>query len=114
MFYRRKYYVVKNEFVEIFNKHFNETNLPNQLSYGSRLIGRWMKEIDDRTTEIFAIWEYDNYEAYVEIENRIRADISHVNKVKKWYEDNGGRDYVLSKYIIQVRDEKLISTVSNT
>lgn len=35
MFYRRKYYVVKNEFVDRFNHHFNETNLPNQLSHGS-------------------------------------------------------------------------------
>ena len=35
MFYRRKYYIVKNEFVEIFNEHFNNTNLPNQLKYGS-------------------------------------------------------------------------------
>ncbi|TKI20624.1 cytoplasmic protein, partial [Bacillus cereus] len=41
MFYRRKYYVVKNEFIEVFNDHFNNTNLPNQLKHGSRLIGRW-------------------------------------------------------------------------
>ncbi|MGM2842348.1 NIPSNAP family protein, partial [Bacillus cereus group sp. Bce002] len=38
MFYRRKYYVVKNEFIEVFNDHFNNTNLPNQLKHGSRLI----------------------------------------------------------------------------
>ncbi len=44
MFYRRKYYIVKNEFIEIFNEHFNKTNLPNQLKHGSRLIGRWMKD----------------------------------------------------------------------
>lgn len=59
MFYRRKYYVVKNEFIEIFNDHFNDTNLPNQIKHGSRLIGRWMKDNNDGTTEVFAIWEYD-------------------------------------------------------
>ncbi|MZE90161.1 cytoplasmic protein, partial [Bacillus anthracis] len=52
MFYRRKYYIVKNEFVEIFNGHFNNTNLPNQLKYGSRLIGRWMKDNKNGTTEV--------------------------------------------------------------
>ena len=112
MFYRRKFYVVTNDFVEEFNNHFNKTNLPNQLSHGSRLIGRWMTPNDDDTTEIFAIWEYDNYEAYVEIENKIIADIKHVNKIKKWYEVNGGREHVLTKYILQVKSEKLISTVT--
>mgnify|MGYP003541091535 FL=1 len=62
MFYRRKFYVVTNDFVEEFNQHFNETNLPNQLNHGSRLIGRWMTPLDEGTTEIFAIWEYDDYE----------------------------------------------------
>ena len=53
MFYRRKFYVVTNDFVEEFNNHFNKTNLPNQLSHGSRLIGRWMTPNDDDTTEVF-------------------------------------------------------------
>ncbi len=39
MFYRRKYYIVKSEFVEVFNDLFNHVNLPNQLKHGSRLIG---------------------------------------------------------------------------
>ncbi len=55
MFYRRKFYVVKSGFVEIFNVHFNNTNLPNQIKHGARLVGRWMKANDDNTTEIFAI-----------------------------------------------------------
>ena len=42
MFYRRKYYVVNNDFVEVFNKHFVENNLPNQLKHGAKLVGRWM------------------------------------------------------------------------
>jgi hypothetical protein len=55
MFYRRKYYVVKNEFIEVFNDHFNNTNLPNQLKHGSRLIGRWMKDNKNGTYEVFSI-----------------------------------------------------------
>ena len=114
MFYRRKFYLVRNDFIEEFNKHFNETNLPNQLSNGSRLIGRWMTAHDELTTEIFAIWEYDSYEDYVEIENKIVADTVHVNKIKVWYEAHGGREYVLSNYILQVKNEKLIDTVAPT
>lgn len=64
MFYRRKYYIVKNEFVEIFNTHFNETNLPNQMRHGARLLGRWMTPNSETTIEVFAIWEYDSYEKY--------------------------------------------------
>ena len=111
MFYRRKYYIVKNEFVEEFNRHFKETNLPNQLSNGTRFIGRWMKKYDESTTEIFAIWEYDSYEEYIEIETKIRQDQDHLAKIKQWYEQHGGRDYVLSNYIVEVKDEDLISTV---
>ena len=114
MFYRRKFYIVKNEFVEEFNKHFNETNLPNQLSHGSRLIGRWMRPNEEDTTEIFAIWEYDSYEAFIEIEDKIIADVNHVNKIKEWYDKNGGREHVLTKYIVQVKNEKLISTVTTS
>ena len=114
MFYRRKFYIVTNDFVEEFNRHFNETNLPNQLSHGSRLVGRWMTAHDEHTTENFAIWEYDSYEDYVEIENRIVADTTHVNKIKAWYEAHGGREYVLSNYILQVKNEKLIDTVAPT
>lgn len=111
MFYRRKYYVVKNEFVEIFNNHFNETNLPNQLSHGTRFIGRWMTPASDTTTEIFAIWEYDSYEDYIAIETKIREDKEHVEKIKAWYEQHGGRENVLNNYIVAVKDEKIISTV---
>lgn len=80
MFYRRKYYIVKNEFVEIFNEYFNNTNLPNQLRYGSRVIGRWMKDNKNGTTEVFAIWEYDSYEQYKEIESKIRNDEKYIRK----------------------------------
>ena len=111
MFYRKKYYIVHNDFVSVFNKHFNETNLPNQISHGSRLVGRWMKKIDDATTEIFAIWEYDSYEDYVTIESRIHEDTVHVQKINAWYEQHGGRAHVLKNYILEVRNDALVSTI---
>lgn len=111
VFYRRKYYTVKNEFVKTFNDHFNKTNLSNQLKHGARFIGRWMKDNGDGTTEIFAIWEYDSYEDYVEIEKNVRADKEHVQRVVEWYEQNGGREFVLTELILEVRNEVLLSTV---
>ncbi|WLD94506.1 NIPSNAP family protein [Alkalihalobacillus sp. AL-G] len=111
MFYRRKFYIVKNEFVEVFNAHFNNTNLPNQLKHGARFVGRWMKEIDDRTTEIFAIWEYDSYGDYKEIEANVRSDEAHVKRVQDWYKQHGGKQHVFSEYISEVRNEEIKSTV---
>ncbi|WP_374055727.1 NIPSNAP family protein [Rossellomorea sp. FM04394] len=114
MFYRRKFYTVKKEFVDIFNDLFNNINLPNQLKHGSRLIGRWMKDNEDGTVEIFAIWEYASYEDYVEIENTIRSDEAHVNRIKNWYEKNGGRDYVYKEFILEMRNEAMESTVDRS
>lgn len=111
MFYRRKFYIVKNEFVEIFNKHFNEHNMPTQTKYGARLIGRWMVPYNKETTEIFAIWEYDSYEDYVEIENNVRSDKVHVKRVQEWYEQHGGRENVFRNYILKVRNEEIKPTV---
>lgn len=111
MFYRRKFYTVKSDFVDVFNKHFNHTNLPSQLKYGSRLIGRWMKTNQDQNVEIFAIWEYDSYEDYVEIENKVRSDEAHFKRVKDWYENNGGREYIYKEFILEVRNEILESTL---
>lgn len=111
MFYRRKYYIVKYDFVETFNKLFNEINLPNQLKHGSRLVGRWMLPHSESTNEIFAIWEYESYEEYLEIEERIRGDKEHITRIKNWYEEHGGRDRVYSEYIVEVKNEKLITTL---
>ncbi|MDM5340601.1 NIPSNAP family protein [Fictibacillus enclensis] len=111
MFYRRKFYTVKSDFVEEFNAHFNNTNLPNQLKHGARLVGRWMRDNKDNTVEIFAIWEYDSYEKYVEIETNVKNDEAHVQRIKDWYENNGGREQVLSKYILEVKNEALESTL---
>ncbi|MGP4081521.1 NIPSNAP family protein [Pseudalkalibacillus sp. R45] len=111
MFYRRKFYIVKNEFVEVFNEHFNNTNLHNQQKHGARLIGRWMKENDDHTTEIFAIWEYDSYEDFKEIESNVRNDKAHVKRVQDWYQRHGGKETVFKEYILEVRNEEIKSTV---
>jgi len=113
MFYRRKYHIVSNEFVEIFNTHFNENNLPNQLKHGARLVGRWMIPKDEKTTEIFAIWEYNSYDDYVEIENKVRKDKEHVQRVQDWYDKHGGREYVINNYLIQVRNEEIKATIHN-
>ena len=112
MFYRRKFYIIKNEFVEKFNEHFNNTNLPNQLKHGARLKGRWMSDNKDNTTEVFAIWEYDSYNDYIEIENNVKADNSHINRIEEWYEKNGGREHVFTDYILEVKNEALVSTLN--
>ena len=111
LFYRRKFYIVKNDFVDILNTHFNETNLPNQIKHGARLVGRWMTPKNNSTTEIFAIWEYDSYERYEEIEANVRSDREHLKRISHWYEQNGGRDYVSKEYIIEVKNEQLVSTI---
>jgi hypothetical protein len=111
MVYRRKFYIVKSDFVEEFNALFNHTNLPNQLKHGARLVGRWMKDNGNDTFEIFAIWEYDSYEGYLEIESNVRSDMPHVQRVKDWYEIHGGKEHILKNYILEVRNEVLESTV---
>lgn len=111
MFYRRKFYIVKDDFIEKFNEHFNTTNLPNQLKHGARLIGRWMIDNKDRTVEVFAIWEYDSYEDYLDIEKRVRSDEGHINRINDWYEKNGGRAHIFNEYIFEVKNEVLASTI---
>ena len=111
MFYRRKFYIVKKEFVENFNRHFNEINLPNQLKNGARLVGRWMLDVREDNVEIFAIWEYDKYEDYVQIEKRIRSDREHVDRVNSWYEEHGGKEYVQRTFFVQTKNEYLTSTL---
>jgi acylphosphatase len=111
MFYRRKFYTLKSEFAEVFNNLFNNINLPNQLKYGSRLVGRWMKDNNDGTVEIFAIWEYDSYEDFLKIEEKVRSDAAHVQRINKWYDANGGKEFVQKEYFIEVRNEALESTI---
>lgn len=111
MFFRRKFYIIKNEFVDVFNEHFLETNLPNQLKHGARLVGRWMLPHDQTSTEIFAIWEYDSFQRYKEIEANVRADQEHLKRIRDWYEKHGGREHVFKEYCLEMRNEELTSTL---
>ena len=47
-----------------------------------------MKDNKNGTTEVFAIWEYDSYEQYKEIESKIRNDEKYIRKymngMKTW------------------------------
>lgn len=117
MFYRQKSYKIKMEFVENFNDLFNKINLPNQLKHGSNLVGRWMKpnasSRDTDIIEIFAIWQYNSYEEYLEIETKIQNDKAHIKHINDWYEQNGGREYVLKEYILEIRNEFIESTLKN-
>ncbi|OCA88201.1 cytoplasmic protein [Bacillus sp. FJAT-27225] len=110
MFYRRKSYIVKNDFVDSLNTLFNDYSFLKRLHYGARLTGRWMVPIDAETTEIFSIWEYDNFESFLEIEATIREDEDHLQQVNSWYDAYGGKDYVYKQYIVEVRDEQIRPT----
>lgn len=67
---------------------------------------------DQSTTEIFAIWEYDSYEKYKEIETTVRGDREHIERINKWYEQNGGKAYVYKEYILEVKNEQIFSTLT--
>jgi len=102
---------VKADFMTAFNQLFTDINLPNQLKYGSKLIGRWMKDIGNGTFEVFTIWEYDNIDDYNNIETQIRNDKPHLQQIKDWYDMNGGKEYVFKEKILEVKNEEIISTV---
>jgi hypothetical protein len=99
MFYKRKYYIVKTNSLRHLINFFNEINLPNQLKHGSWLVDRWMVPHSETATEVFAVWEYDSYEEYQEIESRVRSDNEHLYRIKKRFEKHGGRDRVYKEYI---------------
>jgi hypothetical protein len=51
-----------------------------------------MSEEKNGIVEIFALWEYDSYEDYEKIENKVKSDEEHVNRVQTWFKKMGGRD----------------------
>jgi hypothetical protein len=110
MIYRRKKYYVDASIVDEFNTHFNNTLLPTQLKYGARLVGRWMTQNNDGTVEIFAIWQYDSNEDYEKIENNVRSDNEHVQRVQNWFEKMGGREN-LKKVFHKIGEDFIESTV---
>ncbi|SDC95875.1 hypothetical protein SAMN05428987_3531 [Paenibacillus sp. CF095] len=66
---------------------------------------------NESTTEIFAIWEYDSYEEYKKVEKIVRSDSEHKKRINKWYEENGGRENVYKQFILEVRNEQILSTL---
>ncbi|MFS1513724.1 NIPSNAP family protein [Chengkuizengella sp. SCS-71B] len=110
MIYRRKTYKIEASLRSEFNLHFNKTLLPTQLKYGARLVGRWMTKGKNKDEiEIFAIWEYDSYEDYINIENKVRSDKEHVNRIQDWFEKIGGREK-LKKYLKDEIKEDFLET----
>lgn len=107
MFYRRKHYIVVDDFVAPLNELFSKVNLPNQLKHGARLVGRWMIPLDGGVTEIFAIWEYDSVESYRRVEEKVRGDRDHVKRIQEWYASHGGKARVFETQIREVRDEEI-------
>lgn len=81
MIYRRKTYKIDPEQYERFNRFFHEYLYPNQMKHGATLVGRWVTEAKD---EITAIWEYENMEAYENIEQLVRADEMHKKAQEQW------------------------------
>ncbi len=62
-------------------------------------------------TEVFAIWEYDSYEQYKEIESKIRNDEKHIRRIHEWYEKTWRKQYVFQRYIVEMKNEELVCTV---
>ncbi|SFS41159.1 NIPSNAP family protein [Paenibacillus sp. 453mf] len=89
---------------------FNDALLPTQLKYGARLIGRWQTTLNEETSEIFAMWEYDSLEQYDEIEKRIKSDVEHVSKVQQRL-DAIGRDR-LKEALQDIKQEFFTTTVN--
>ncbi|MCT2536236.1 NIPSNAP family protein [Aquibacillus koreensis] len=110
MNYRRKMYKVAPSILDEFNKHFNQTLLPTQLKYGARLVGRWMTKENDGVIDIFAIWEYDSYEDYEIIENKVKSDEEHVKRVQKWFQKMGGREK-LKEVFFSIEQDFIETTV---
>lgn len=74
MLYRRKTYEIDPAVYEVFTNFFHTYLLPNQLTHGAKLLGRWVNE---EKTEIMALWAYRDREHYEEVEQGIRASEMH-------------------------------------
>ncbi|HJF30466.1 MAG TPA: NUDIX domain-containing protein [Sporosarcina psychrophila] len=75
MLYRRKTYTIEPSMYETFTHLFHTYLLPNQLTHGAQLVGRWVNE---EQTEIMAMWSYDNRVHYETVDAGIRASEMHV------------------------------------
>lgn len=80
LIYRVKTYKVSEENLELFNEFFLQYLFPNQIKHGSHLIGRWVNSSKNKVT---AIWAYENYNHYEEIERKIRQTKMHKEAKKR-------------------------------
>jgi 8-oxo-dGTP diphosphatase len=74
MFYRRKQYKIQPEMYDTFNHFFHTYLLPNQLTHGASLVGRWVNE---SKTEILAMWAYQNRAHFERVDAAIRESEHH-------------------------------------
>ncbi|WP_187445073.1 NIPSNAP family protein [Rossellomorea vietnamensis] len=80
MIYRVKTYKISEKNLELFNEFFIQYLFPNQIKNGSSLIGRWVNSSKNKVT---AIWAYENYNHYEEIERKIRQTKMHKEAKKR-------------------------------
>ncbi|MCF6411191.1 NUDIX domain-containing protein [Pseudalkalibacillus salsuginis] len=80
MIFRKKTYHIKPEGLEAVTDFFHTYLLPNQWKHGAKLVGRWVSE--DKCN-ITAVWQYESYEAYEQIEKRVRTDELHTQAQAK-------------------------------
>lgn len=83
MIYQRRVYKIDPDQYETITQYFHEYILPSQLGHGARIVGRFTTMNRD---EITSIWEYDSYEAYQEIEKKVRQSDLY-QKAKKREEE---------------------------
>ncbi|MNI96478.1 hypothetical protein D3C73_1549340 [compost metagenome] len=60
--------------------------------------------------ELFAIWEYDSYEDYENIESQVKSDEEHVNRAQAWF-DIIGREKIKTFIKDKIREEFIEATV---
>lgn len=74
MVYRIRTYQIDPDKLERFSEFFHNYLLPNQLRFGSKLVGRW---VNSDKTSIMAIWEYKDPAQYKSIEEKIKRTNLH-------------------------------------
>ncbi|MCT2536212.1 NIPSNAP family protein [Aquibacillus koreensis] len=80
MIYRIRTYKIDPTKYNTFTDFFHKYLLPNQKTFGSKLIGRWVNE---KQNQIMAIWEYESKEHYEEIEKKIKKTPLHLVAQKR-------------------------------
>ncbi|MGB5946015.1 NUDIX hydrolase [Paenisporosarcina sp.] len=74
MLFRRKSYTIKPQMYDTFTHFFHTYLLPNQLTHGASLVGRWVNE---SKTEIMAMWAYRDRADFERVDAAIRESELH-------------------------------------